>query len=72
MVNAMKPTKCSWHIDIQSFTMQDWQQQGHIWLHHIIPDITNLANDLIKALGWSFIFIMPNIFWTMLACPIMI
>jgi len=51
MINAMKPTKCSCHIDIQYFAIQDWCRQGHLELRHI-PDIINPAEDLTKALGW--------------------
>jgi len=51
MINAMKPTKRSCHIDIQYFAIQDWCRQGHLELRHI-PDIINPAEDLTKALDW--------------------
>jgi hypothetical protein len=51
MINAMKPTERSRHIDIQFFAIQDWRQQGHLRLLHV-PGIVNPADDLTKALGW--------------------
>jgi hypothetical protein len=45
------PTKCSCHIDIQYFALQDWKKAGHLFLHKI-PDIVNPSDALTKALGW--------------------
>jgi hypothetical protein len=53
MINAIKPTKCSCHINIQYyFALQDWRQQGHLKLHPIPDIMINPADDLTNALGW--------------------
>ena len=51
MINVMKPTERSRHIDIQYFAIQDWRHQCHLELRHV-PGIVNPADDLTKALGW--------------------
>lgn len=51
MVNAHVPTKCSRHIDIQHFAIQDWKDAGAIVLQ-FIPGILNPPDDLTKPLGW--------------------
>jgi len=51
MINNSKPMTQSRHIDVQHFTIQEWQNWGEIEMHHI-PGILNPADDETKALSW--------------------
>ncbi len=52
MINESKPmAHSSWHIDIQHFAIQEWQDCGEIEMQHI-PGIINPADDETKALSW--------------------
>jgi hypothetical protein len=51
MVNAVKPTERSRHIDIQYFAIQDWRKAGQILLTHL-PGIINPSDALTKGVGW--------------------
>jgi len=35
MINNSKPTAQSWHIDVQHFAIQEWQNWGEIEMKHI-------------------------------------
>jgi hypothetical protein len=45
MANADRPTKCSRHIDIQYFAIQDWKKSGQILLNKI-KGIINPSDSL--------------------------
>ena len=51
IVNSSVPTERAWHIYIQYFAIQDWEEWGCIKLIHI-PGILNPSNSLTKPLGW--------------------
>ena len=51
MVNAMKPTDRSRHIDTQNFAIQEWKANQEITLS-AIPGIINCSDAMTKALGW--------------------
>ncbi|MCE2996259.1 MAG: hypothetical protein LW863_11705 [Flammeovirgaceae bacterium] len=51
IINAQIPTERSRHIDIASFAIQEWKQNGDIVLEYI-PGIINPADDMTKPLGW--------------------
>ncbi len=52
MINDSKLTAHSWHIDIQHFAIQEWQDCREIKMCHI-PGILNLADDKTKSLTWT-------------------
>jgi len=51
MINDSKPMACSWHIDIQYFAIQEWQNCGDLEMKHI-PGVINPVDDETKALSW--------------------
>eukprot|EP00957_Ditylum_brightwellii_P094531 7198511-Ditylum_brightwellii.AAC.1 len=50
--NANKPNGCTCHTNISYFALQEWVQEGKVKLVHI-RGVTNSANALTKALGWT-------------------
>jgi len=51
MINDSKPMAHSWHIVVQYFTIQEWQNRGDLEMKHI-PGVINPANNETKALSW--------------------
>ena len=51
MVNEDCPTPRARHVDIQHFTIQEWQKRGLVTLRHI-PGILNPSDAATKPLGW--------------------
>eukprot|EP00957_Ditylum_brightwellii_P138223 10536368-Ditylum_brightwellii.AAC.1 len=52
VANANKPNGCNWHIDISYFALQEWVQERKVKLAQI-RGVSNLADALTKALGWT-------------------
>ena len=50
MANAEQPTKRTRHMDIKTFALQDWIQNGHLVMTQI-PTANNTADHFTKALG---------------------
>ena len=51
IINSRTPTKCSRHIDILFFAIQDWKEAKQMTMK-CIPGVINPADDLTKPLGW--------------------
>ena len=52
IVNDLKPTPRTRHIEVQHFAIQSWREAGEIVMSHIAGQI-NPSDDLTKALPWS-------------------
>eukprot|EP00957_Ditylum_brightwellii_P009366 708417-Ditylum_brightwellii.AAC.1 len=52
MANNGRPNGLTQYIDIRYFALQEWVTHGDVKFAHIFG-ITNLADALTKALGWT-------------------
>ena len=55
MANAQRPTKCTKHMDLKHFGLQEWVQRDLLILHRINTS-DNYADSLTKALARTLFY----------------